>query len=596
MGNNLLFIDLETYYSKDYDLRKLSIPEFVRDERFKLHGLAINGMWRNHPIEFKIGGWNTLTIVAHNAKFDGFVLAERYGIYAKSYVDTKALARAVLGRKIEGYSLKEVASYLGLVPKGEMKTIGKRDLTPDEEKELAEYCLHDVELCRQIYERLIGDFPENQLALMGQTIKMFINPQLTLNVDLLEKTAKEEKEKKEKLFFDLQIPKEKFSSNQQFAELLKEKGYVVPTKKSPRTEKPIPALALGDPEFLDLQETDDPALKKLIEARIAAKSTLMETRCDNLSRIGKTGLWPFDVEFSGAAQTHRYSGGGSSGGNPQNFTRDSALREAVQAPQGKSLVVGDFANIEMRLVAYLSSDPGLIGAIENGEDIYCKFASAFFGRRITKADENERRFGKTAILGLGYGMGPTKFQKTVRLQTGQKITIEEARKAVRLYRGLYSKVPSLWTRLDNLIAHLFERSSEQTVVGLPIVLLPGNSFRLPSGLKVQYPGLYKDGKEWTYEAWGNKGQKKKTEFYGGKFLENICQALAGELCKQAMIKFGDKVVGQVHDEILLVTDDPVTDRAELQTAMETSPEWLPNIRLEAEVGYGKSWLSAKHNV
>ena len=201
-------------------------------------------------------------------------------------------------------------------------------------------------------------------------------------------------------------------------------------------------------------ENGNEELKELCEARIAAKSTLLETRSRKLANIGITGKWPFDIEFSGADQTHRFSGGSGAGGNPQNFTRASALRNAVKAPEGCSLIVGDFSNIELRLVAYLSKDPGLIQAIENGIDIYCQFASAFYGRTIYKENKKERQFGKTAILGLGYGMGPAKFQKTVKVQTGLNITEEEAEKAVNLYRNLYARVPATWEKLGNIIPRL----------------------------------------------------------------------------------------------------------------------------------------------
>jgi DNA polymerase len=667
---------------------------------------------------------------------------------------------------------------------------------------------------------------------------MFVNPKLVLNVPLLEKTAKEEGERRANIFKEIGIDKAEFASNVKFPKLLLSKGYEVPTKKSLRTGKDIPALALGDPEFLEMVETENEELKSLCEARIAAKSTLLETRSTKLSAIGKTGLWPFDVEFSGADQTHRFSGGGGAGGNPQNFTRGSALRAAVEVPEGYSLVVGDFCvvpwsqilkadltwvradqlqvgdeligfeealpcrtfkpsfitgkstkvtqcrtvqtsqgpttvsndhmfvvkrrlpaggyhrewvkaidlqigdeiiflgrpwetdtsrdggwlagifdgegwishqkigfgqndgtvldtalqmlddrgfteiyrkknksgcnqilinggrehlrllgmlrpvrlmkkqrtlwenrrtwhnsnnlsatveglsfggirevislqtstktfisdgffshncNIELRIVAYLSKDPGLVQAIEKGIDLYCDFASVFYGRRISKADEVERRFGKCAILGLGYGMGATKFAKTVRLQTGRTLSEEDAKKAVELYRTRYAGVPRLWERLDDSIrlmkttGHIEPSRAGQFVY---------EAVLLPSGLKIRYPNLrqVREGRhtEWVYDVY-NKRKFEQRKLYGGKLLENISQALAGELCKEAMLQMGDNVTGLVHDEIHVLCKKGL----ELQTAqklkrvMSISPKWLPEIRLDAEVSWGKSWGAAK---
>jgi len=561
----------------------MSLLEYVRDSRFKVHGVGIafgdsEPRWSNDP-HIPSTAWADRIVVGHNIKFDALILEQVYGIKPAVYLDTLGMARAVLGNQVQEYSLSALAQHFGLEAKGTMKTDGIRDLTQEQEKDLAEYCKHDVWLCREIFNRLKPYFPDGQEAALDQTIKMFVRPQLELDVKLLEETVVGERERKEALFKKVGLEKSVFASNVKFAELLKTRGFIVPTKLSPRTKQLIPALALGDVEFLDLQQTENKELKDLINARIAAKSNLLETRCEKLAEIGKTGKWAFDVNFSGAVQTHRYSGGSGAGGNPQNFTRNSSLRKAVKAPAGHKLIVGDFANIEMRLVAYLAKDPGLIQALERKEDVYCKFATAFFGREITKENEEERRFGKTAILGLGYGMGPTKFQKTVRLQTGKAITDEDARKAVKLYRSLYNRVPALWTTLDRDIKSIAEKGF----------------YVLPSGLMLQYSNLRIEENEWVYDVWGNKGIKDAAKLYGGKLLENICQALAGELCKEAMLEFGDKVVGQIHDEIILLEAE---DRADLTAkalyqVMITPPTWLPQICLGASVGIGNNWMEAK---
>jgi len=347
---------------------------------------------------------------------------------------------------------------------------------------------------------------------------------------------------------------------------------------------------LGDTEFIELMENGNEELKSLCEARIAAKSNLLETRSAKLAAIGRTGGWPFDVEFSGADQTHRFSGGSGAGGNPQNFTRDSALRKAVEAPKGYNLIVGDFDKIECRIVAYLARDPGLIAALEG--DTYSAFSSNYYGRRITKADKLERMFGKIAILGLSYGLGWKKFQRIVKLKTGQNISDEEAKKAVNLYREMYNKIPALWAFLDGIIPAI--------ATGKPAIWpLPGKIgyqyIELPSGLKIRYPNLRqeegeKGHTEWVYDVWKKSGLEK-AKLYGGKILENISQGLAGELCKIAMLKFGDKVTGLVHDEIHVITKKgtELTTKMALQRAMTVSPKWFPELKLKAEVKIGANW-------
>lgn len=613
-----IVIDFETYFdSKSYTLKKQSMVEYVRDPRFKAFGLGYCYIDAYDPIQcmnprwvtgkdipkFLAGiDWSSTDVVAHNAKFDGFILRQIYGVQPRRWIDTKGMSRAVLGKRVKNHSLATLAEYYGLQSKGTMRTDGLKDLTEDQEKELSEYCLHDVELAGAIFLELAEKFPEGQYEMLHRTVDMFVNPKIKLDVDLLKKTAEEECERRKKIFSDLQIDKAVFSSNVKFPKLLEVEGFDVPVKPSPRqknedgTPKMIPAIALGDPDFLDMLESDNERLRLLCEARVAAKSTLLETRSEKLAKLGSTGLWPFDVEFSGANQTHRFSGGKGAGGNPQNFTRGSALRQAVCAPAGYRLIVGDFSNIELRLVAYLSKDPGLIGAIENDVDLYCDFASTFYARTITKKNELERRFGKCAILGLGYGMGATKFKRTVRLQTGQDISDAEAERAVDLYRTRYTRVPQLWYTLNSYIP-LLTRDEQGLFIGLPIKYRK-EAIILPDGLEMQYPNLRqeegKQGPEWVYDIW-DKGQLQRRKLYGGKVLENISQGLAGELCKEAAQQFGTKVTGLVHDEIHLLERTPfaLLTKKKLERVMTKTPDWMPRIKLNAEVGMGSNWLDAK---
>ena len=591
LPNNTIFVDFETYYApKDrYDLKAMSIMEYVRDPRFAVHGVgyAIGSgpvVWDKDLPDIN---WQEFNVVAHNIKFDGFILAQHYGINPALWIDTKAMAKAVIGKRLAQHSLSEVSKFYGLEPKGVMKTAGLKELDEAQWNELGEYCKHDVELCRQVFFRLDPLFPFGQYDFMDRTVRMFVNPVLVLNRPLLEKLNADEIKRRTTIFEEIGIDKKVFSSNPKFAALLVEEGFDVPVKPSPRTGKEIPALALGDEAFLDMAESQNHHLRLLCEARIAAKSTLLETRSARLLSIAKTGTWAFDVEFSGAKQTHRLSGGRGAGGNPQNFTKDSPLRQAVEAPPGHCLVVGDFANVELRIQAYLSGEKLLIDAIERDIDIYCQFGTVFFGRPITRENAAERFFAKCAVLGLGYGMGAKRFIKAVRVQTDQIIDMETAQKAVDLYRGRYAGIPSMWNVLETALP-LMRQTKEGEVI--PFHWFPfqigHECFVLPSGLRVQYPELRKDGRQWVYG--------KDSGIYGGKLFENLCQALAGELCKEAASEFGDAVTGLVHDEIHLVVPEKEAEaaKARLEAVMSLSPAWLPNMKMKGEVGYGRNWLEA----
>lgn len=611
-----LFLDFESFYDEKggYSLRKISMTEYIRDPRFKAFGAGIATddtapFWvdaENLQEVFSFYDWSSITLIGHNLKFDGAILAWKYGIVPKRFVDTKGMSRAVLGKSIKNHSLGTLAEHFKLKSKGHLATDGKAILTTEETKVLADYCIHDVELTKEIHSQLAKNFPQNQYAAIHQTIGMFVNPKLQLNVPVLEKCAIDEANRRVNIFKEIGIDKTEFASNVKFPELLKKEGFEVPMKESPRKKDEkgdplkIPALALGDTDFLEMLEGENERLKMLCEARVAAKSTLLETRSIKLARIGTTGLWPFDVEFSGADQTHRFSGGSGAGGNPQNFTRGSTIRDAIEAPEGFELVIGDFSNIELRLVAYLSNDPGLIGSIENGKDIYCDFASAFYGRTITESDKKERQFGKTAILGLGYGMGWKKFIKTVRVQTSETITEETSRKAIDLYRTRYAQVPALWQHLDGNISCM--KKGDGLVASFPIsfpVQFLTECIKLPSGLIIRFPNLRQElgdrgTMEWIYDVWV-KGHLEKRKLYGGKVLENIAQGLAGELCKDAMIELGDSVVGQVHDELHVLCKKGLglIVAAKLKRIMSVAPRWMPSMVVDAKVKFGQNWGACK---
>ena len=166
----------------------------------------------------------------------------------------------------------------------------------------------------------------------------------------------------------------------------------------------------------------------------------------------------------------------------------ASLRDAICAPEGYNLIVGDFAAIELRLLAWLAKEPKLMGKIINDEDIYADFASLKYGRKITKADKVERQFGKCSILGLGYNMGAKKFKATVKTQTGMDISEDEAWKTVDLYRTTYFNVPKLWEQAHALLP-LISPGKVGCIWFAPFIKVRKNALVLPSGLAIKYPNL-----------------------------------------------------------------------------------------------------------
>ena len=622
-------------------MKKLSILEYIKDPRFLVQGVGIKTSWGMGPLwvsalsvkkVLQTFDWAKASLCAHNVCFDGAILAWHYGIRPKAYIDTLSMARAVIGTRLKEHSLASVANYYGLAPKGFLPTDGLRELNPDQERALGEYCIHDTNLDHDILYKMLPHFPASQFAVMDWTVKAFINPTLVLDTQILRELHGRETERKANLFGEIlkrysiaasmvspkENPRKLFSSNPRFAKLLQEYEFPVPTKLSPTAlkkgiKKEIPALAVGDSDFQDMLESDNPTLVDLCEARVEAKSNTLETRSMSYLKVAGLGPWPFHMNFSGAKQTHRGSGGNGAGGNPQNLRKcqdpaehksghecNGLLRAAVRAPEGWRMGVADFAGIELRISAWIAQEKKLMSAIIDGRSIYAEFASKIYGRPITKKDDQEYKFGKIAILGLGYGMGWKRFIYTVRLQADMIIDEERARGVVDLYRATYDRIKAYWGALEGIIPTLASCGSGP-VPNAPFLKIVEGEIILPSGLALRYPNLRsRPGPrrdEWVYDIWRN-GQKETTKLYGGKLLENICQAMAGEIKKVAISRCLDSSVwpaGEVHDELLTLfpAKDEEIAVPILRAAMETPMPWWSMLPLKAEIGTGETWLEAK---
>ncbi len=611
-----IYIDFESYYNtKDgYTLKEMSITEYIRDPRYKTLGCGYlyegeYGWVRDGDMDsFKELDWKNLIMVCHNTKFDGAIFAWKYGITPAQYFDTQSLSRAVLGQNLSSHSLKSVSNFLGLPPKGELMSDGLTSLSCQQEQAMMVYNARDLECCSKIDEKLSPQFPEGQLWSLDWTIRRFIHPKMVLDADVLDKMVAKEQARKSSIFTKLGIPEEEFSSTKKFESLLKERKINVPYKPSPKVQgKLIPAFALSDPGFMALKETHP----DLYEARVAAKSTIVEARGSNLAAISRSGAFPFDVQFSGAIGTHRYSGGSGGGGNPQNFPNKGEMRKAVVAPSGYKLAIRDFSAIEARIISWLAKEAELIAVFLAGGSPYPVFGEKLYGHPINKKDNpQEYKVAKTCILGLGYQMGAPKFQFTLKRDTGIDMDLPECYKIVNMYRETYSNIKLLWEKAADLIPQIAAGYTSY-VPFAPFLKIEKNAVVLPSGLRIQYPNLrqievpYTDSKgrektrmEWVYDVYKKTYDVEPTKLYGGKLIENICQALAGEICKIAIQRIeeaGIECYGQIHDEIIAVILAELAEHAlkVMGEAMELPIPWWPELRLGSEGKVCHSWAEGK---
>ena len=616
-----IVLDFETYYDNDYSLRKMTPVEYILDPRYQTIGCALKdgdepARWLTHDelVDYLAQLPPKIAVVSHNALFDMSILSWRYGYVPHLMIDTLGMARAWLSHKLKSLSLDSVAQHYGVGVKGNTvhKVVGMSLAAIKAAgfyEAYAEYSCNDAELCHTIYRKMIEEgYPAQELAVMDTVLRCAVQPRFVLDRQLLAEHLHDIMTMKQDLLARCGLTsRDDLMSNDKFAAALEALGVDPPTKISLTTGKETYAFSKTDPDFLALEEDDDPRVGALVSARLGVKSTIEETRTQrfiNIARLtwpgNRSGLMPMPLRYSGA-HTHRLSGEWRC--NVQNLGRGSKLRDALKAPPGHVVLTCDASQIEARIAAWFAGQNSMVDAFANGEDIYSDFASKIFNRPVSKkTDPVARWVGKGAILGLQYGLGWQKFQKTVALQSkaqvGQEIKLsdEEAARIVALYRNTYTAIPAMWNQLGSFIQRM-------TSTGFSTLLHPvtfeHEKVKLPSGLFLHYHKLHNKNGQWWFEHGG-----KPKYIYGGKMLENITQALARICVMDASVRVRKRFAElssdlqlnlQVHDELCYIVPTEMVDAAKaiLLEEMRKPPSWGADIPLDAEAGFGASYGDAK---
>lgn len=653
--DRIIAVDAETRWSRaNYTLSKMTNEEYVRDPRFKAFGFCFHEygsddpiVWVSHadlPYYLASIDWHRTAVLAHNAQFDVSILCWRYGIRPAFIFDTLSMARAKRGIEV-GNSLMKLAQDFGLPPKGQAvySTDGLQELTPEIERELADYCKHDVYLCEEIFTRLVKGYPAKELRLIDMTLKMYTNAMLVLDREMLINALTEEGEKREGLLQKLGVEETALASNPKFAEVLTLMGVTPPTKVSKTTGKEAFAFAKNDALFQAMLNGEREDVALLCEARLRVKSTTERTRAQRFLDISGRGPLPVPLSYYGAA-TGRWTAAKGSAINMQNLKRGSFLRKAIMAPVGHQLVVGDLSQIEPRVLAWFSDYEDMLDIFRSGSDAYAAFGAQMFNiPGLSKESHPDlRQSAKSALLGAGYGLGwasfaaqllvgflgapPIRYDKAFakklgvntayierfigwednvkKLQeiphtcTDQELLIHcvAAKKIIDIYRETAHPVVSFWDMCSSLL--------EKSLYGGEEVVYKCVTFRkeeivLPSGMTLKYPNLRrlvdKETKQsnWVY---GEEGVKP-TKLYAGKITNNIVQGTARVVMTDGMLRVAKKypVVGTVHDELLCVVPDDEVEEANawVLEQMIAVPPYMPGIPLNSEVGAHRRYGLAK---
>ena len=602
----IITLDFETYYSQTFSLTKVTTEEYIRSPEFEVIGVAAQvddgvPVWFSGTKEQIQGFLDGLDlqnnmVVAHNSAFDVAILSWQFNIKPKAIVDTLSMARAIHGTEVGG-SLAKLAEYYGAGVKGTevIQAIGKRRIDFDAQSlsSYGQYCVNDVALTYDIFNKMSVGFPAVEFRLIDLTIRMFTEPSLMLDKQVLEDHLYDVKTKKEKLLATISLDRKELMSNDKFAQHLENLGVVPPRKISATTGKETWAFAKTDEEFKDLLNHDNEIVQALVAARLGTKSTLEETRTERFIGVAERGALPIPLRYY-AAHTGRW--GGDDKVNLQNLPRGSKLKNAIIAPEGYIMIDADSSQIEARTLAWLAEQNDLVDAFDRGEDVYKIMASSIYGKSVNDINKDERFMGKTTILGAGYGMGSVKFQAQLKT-SNVDLSAEETKRIIDVYRNTYEWIPLLWRQAGvALEAILNDQTAPLGRTGV-LVVEGRKGIRLPNNMYIKYPNLRKrtgeNGKdEYVYDT--KKGKATvPNRIYGGKVVENVCQALAriaiGEQMLQVAKKY--KVVMTVHDAIAcIVPEAEVTTAVEyVEMCMRMRPKWGMELPLNCESGFGKSY-------
>lgn len=534
----LVPLDWETFYDDEYSLSKMPAEEYIRDPRFEIIGLGIrwpgaNTRWLSGPEDQLRAGlqkldWSNKIVVGHNlSEFDALILTERMGIRPKFYQCTLAMARALHGGK-QAKSLAAMCKLYKLPDKGDevVKAKGKRraDFTAKELAAYGRYCIGDVDRCAELYEIFRKRLPAHELQYLHLLIRMWAEPRLHLDLDLLRKLGAEVAQRKETLLrqvvelidngaiYTPQHAQKLLRSDAKFAAALQLFGVDPPMKFSPKRKNPdgtpmqVYAFAKSDQGMTDLLEDEDERVQTLAAARLGVKTTIEESRILRFTGIAERGALPVPIAY-GKTHTHRGAGAGKI--NMQNMGRvkkitkkiqpgdlimtpvgarvfDAAsptfeqlraqqtgeifpikkchrvgLRDVIIAPPGKRLVVVDSSNIELRVCHLLAGQMDTVEMLRMGEDLYAWFAGDLYGYPVNKDDHpDERQHGKVGMLQLQYQAGAKSLRNAARVQNGLILTMEESERTVQVYRGRFTQVKKLWYKSEDAIKRMVNGSRD----------------------------------------------------------------------------------------------------------------------------------------
>ena len=280
----------------------------------------------------------------------------------------------------------------------------------------------------------------------------------------------------------------------------------------------------------------------------------------------------------------------------------ASIRHVLATKKSYRFFNGDFSSIEARVLLWLVKDTQRLEGFRRGDDLYRQFSASIYNVTEENVTKAQRRVGKTAILGLGYGMGEHKFLTTAEKQ-GITLSLEQAFKIKSLYRLTFTSIVQAWAVTERSAREALTKKGSvtdftgivwefKTLQGTPFLLCT-----LPSKRMIKYPFARLVGNEIVYKTVNSKTRKvEDIRTYGAQLVENIVQGIARDILAEAMLRLnshGYDIIFTAHDEIMaemsIVNAKNKGTLEQFIELMKVPPVWCADLPLDVNGWEGKRY-------
>ena len=511
--------------------------------------------------------------IGHHLKYDGHVFAnhgielkgENFDSMLESYVLNSTATRHNLNAVAKRYLSFDTTSYEDVAGKG-AKQIGFNQVNLEE---AIDYAAEDADVSLQLHQTLYPKLMEiNSLVKLYRDIEvplLKVLQKIERNGVLIDESMLEEQSDQFAINLnELEAEAHKLagvefnlSSPKQLQEILYDKLSLPILKKTPKGQ---PSTAES---VLQRLAEDFPIVQTILDYRTIAK--LKTTYTDKLPLMVNQDTGRVHTSYHQAVTaTGRLS---SSDPNLQNIPIRTAegrrIRQAFIAPKGSQILAADYSQIELRIMAHNSQDPGLLRAFQSGLDIHQATAAEIFSVDLDLVSADQRRSAKAINFGLIYGMSA--FGLTRQLG----ITRQNAQEYIDLY---FARYPQVKVYMDRVRNQAKKDGFVETVFGRRLYL----------------PDI-------------NSSNFQRRQYAERSAINAPMQGTAADIIKRAMIDLQQrlakesidaKIIMQVHDELVLEAKENSLN-AVIEVVTETMGKAADlDVDLKVDLGFGKNWDQA----